>query len=301
MSADTCPYCARNPTHGQGPTADHVFVAALGGRSRVRACRDCNSTIGNTVEGPLLRPGTFLNLVAQVRGAGHALPGTLPDDQVVTYDLKTHELRSVKPVSATREGDTQSIELRGSPRQVRRLLAQQNITGPDADALIATAGRIDLTDMRITTTVKVDLPLSDRLAAKVALGSGELAFGGTFAVSPLGVALRSILWEHTTAPSHISHDAAAAYDDMIATTAPDAPHVPLAAGPDSQTVFLPVGADRTGVLVHLAGTALGAGGLVLDAPLNAGYGLPVLVLDRLGGPIISQIATALTRPSDATS
>lgn len=62
MSGDVCPYRARHPDEGRGATRDHVFAAALGGRARVAACRDCNSTIGHDVEGPLLNPGVAVTV-----------------------------------------------------------------------------------------------------------------------------------------------------------------------------------------------------------------------------------------------
>lgn len=295
MSADLCPYCARRPDQGRGPTRDHVFVAALGGRARVTACRDCNSTIGHDVEGPLLKPGTVLNLIAQVRDAGHPLPGTLPDDQAVTYDLRTQELRLAKPVKVTRSGDTRSVEMRGSPAQVRQLLAQQGIRGEQADAMIAAARTVTTPHDRVTTTLTLDIVLSDRLAAKTALGCAELAFGDTAVLGPLGDLLRDALWARTTAVEHLEHAVAAAVDGVLAGTGLGTQVHSFAPGPASQAVFVPLDGHRTGVVVHLAGSALGAGGLVVDAPMPAGHELPVLVRDQPGGALIADMTTDVVR------
>lgn len=295
MSADVCPYCARHPGQGGGVTRDHVFVAALGGRARVTACRDCNSTIGHAVEGPLLKPGSFLNFVAQARGAGRPLPGTLANGEAITYDLATHELRSAKPVTVTAEGAERHIEMRGSPQQVRDLLAKQGIRGQQADAIIAGADNVDVEGEPVTTTAAVDLKLSDRLAAKTALGCGELAFGDHFTTSPLGALLRDVLWGQTEPVERIAHAAAAAYDGVLATSGLDTDLPSLAPGPDSQGLFVPLGQRRTGVLVHLAGTGLGAGGVVLDAPLLDGVELPVLVRDQPGGALVADTAAAVIR------
>lgn len=296
MSGDVCPYCARHPGEGRGATRDHVFVAALGGRARVTACRDCNSTIGHDVEGPLLKPGAFLNLLAQARGGGRPLPGTLDGDHDVTYDLASHELRSGRPVDVTTAGDERRFELRGSPAQVRALLAQQGIHGEQADQLLAAAVPVDTADAWLSTTVTVDLALSARLTAKTALGCGELAFGDGFAASDLGTALRDVLWEHAQPDERLAHNAAGAYDQLLSENGL-ANNVPtLDAGPGvSQALFLPLPDRRTACLVHLAGAGLPPGGPVMDAPMPSGHGLPVLVRDQSGGALVVDLTLAVAR------
>jgi hypothetical protein len=290
MSSDVCPYCARHPGNGGGPTRDHVFVAALGGRAKVDACRHCNSTIGHAIEGPLLKPGSFLNLLAQARGGGRPLPGTLAGEGV-TYDLATREIRSGKPVTVTTAGDERHYELRGSPAQVRALLAKQGIRGADAEVLLKTAVPADTADAQVNTTVTVDLPLSDRLAAKTALGCGAIAFGDAFTNTPLGALLRDVLWGQTSCVEHLDHRATAAYDGVLAASGLQVELPSLAPDPDSQ---VPV-EGRPGVLVHLAGTGLGAGGLVVDAPLPPGHELPLLVRDQPGGALVADTTAAVLR------
>ncbi len=296
MSGDVCPYCARHPDEGGGATRDHVFVAALGGRSRVAACRDCNSTIGHDVEGPLLKPGAFLNLLAQTRGGGRPLPGTLDGDHDVTYDLASHELRSSRPVDVKAIGDERRFKFRGSPAQVRTLLAQQGIRGEKADELVAAATPVDTTNAWLSTTVTADLALLARLTAKTALGCGELAFGDGFAASNLGIALRDVLWNRAQPEDRLAHDAAGDYDQLFSEN-PLAHNVPtLAAGPGvSQTLFIPLANGRSACLVHLAGAGLPPGGPVIDAPMPSGHRLPVLVRDQSGGALVVDLTVAVAR------
>jgi hypothetical protein len=80
-----CPYCARPPADGHGPSRDHVFVDAMGGYATVAAYKYCNNQLGSYVEVELLRPSTLLNLVRQSRGGGNPLRGVLPDGREAKY------------------------------------------------------------------------------------------------------------------------------------------------------------------------------------------------------------------------
>lgn len=67
MTQTICPYCQRSLSSVE-VTKEHVVPSALGGSETVPACRECNSTIGETLEGRLLGPTSWVTLIAQATG-----------------------------------------------------------------------------------------------------------------------------------------------------------------------------------------------------------------------------------------
>jgi len=271
-------------------------VKALGGRSQVWCCRECNSTIGHDVEGPLQGPGELFNLVAQRLGTGCAMSGTTSETgELVSYDFSTRELRSVKPVTVKQDGGVRTYELRGSADQVRKILRRDyGVDGEAADRLIAEARRDDVADQWITTTLVHKLVLAHRLSAKIALGAGELAFGEDFTTSGLGARIRDVLWGRTALGDRCDPAALAEYDQMfaMATGVPFPALTPTST--ESQAVFLPLPNCRVAVVVHVAGVVAGLTGFVLDESLPAGDELPVLVRDQQGGADICHLTACLS-------
>ncbi|WP_139318403.1 HNH endonuclease, partial [Kocuria sp. CNJ-770] len=69
MAAPVCPYCG-DPLVGKSASRDHVFMDALGATATVLACRQCNSTLGHTLEAALLKHDQLLNLARLAVGVG---------------------------------------------------------------------------------------------------------------------------------------------------------------------------------------------------------------------------------------
>jgi hypothetical protein len=67
MMQTICPYCRRSLSSVE-VTKEHVVPSALGGSETIPACRECNSTIGETLEGPLLGSASWVTVIAQAAG-----------------------------------------------------------------------------------------------------------------------------------------------------------------------------------------------------------------------------------------
>lgn len=191
-----CPYCAR-PLDADGveDSEEHVFVEALGGRATIRACQDCNSRIGHTIEGKLLAPHALLALqYAIAHGVGPVLDVTDEGGQGFRTDLGTGDYRAVRVVvSETRDGDTLKRTLSGPPEQVKPILEgmAKKYPGIDVGALMASA--TERTSEELSTSIEVDVHLEARLAAKVALAAATRCLGDDFIDTSLAAELRSII------------------------------------------------------------------------------------------------------------
>lgn len=296
MSFSVCPYCGQNPSDRGGATKDHVFVESLGGSVTVRACRECNSTIGHDIEGALQRPNELLNLLRQSRRAGVAVPGTVGADALpVTYDFATHEIRSRQPVAVSREGDVQTFTVRGSPDQVRRALrGMKQFDTEQIEALVAQAARPAVDGALFTTDLVHHVGLARRLAAKCALGAAELAFGDACGHADLASGLRLVLWAQAEPTQLIDAAALERWDGLLSEQTMAA--VPSICPDDrtSQVVMMSLRGGRTAVLMHLAGVLLGGAGFVVDGSMPAGDGLPVVVCDRLGSVHVRFLSAEVT-------
>lgn len=176
-------------------TEEHVFVAALGGRATVRACRDCNSRIGHTIEGKLLGPHAFLALQRAIaQGNGPVLEVTDDGGQAFRADLSAGDYKAIKVVvSETQVGGRLERKLSGPPEQVKPILEgmAKKYPGIDAEALMASA--TERTSQTLSTSVAVDLDLEARLAAKIALAAATRCIGDDFIDTPLAHELRAII------------------------------------------------------------------------------------------------------------
>lgn len=266
-------------------------MEALGGHARVWACRQCNSRIGHEVEGPLLKPGSFLNLVAQTRGGGRPVPGTTDDGAPITFDFTTREIRWRKPVTVTVDAAarTKTYQYKGSPREVLKRLLRQGIERERAERMVAEAERLEMAGARFNTMLTVDLNLSQRLAAKMALGAAELALGDGFGQTPLAAALRDVLWGRISTEMSVRHGVLAAYDEILAGTV-GAGRIPSIApeSSESQVAFLPHGGG-TIVLAHLHGDPVGMSGLVIEAAFPATERFPIVIKDQVGQPLVRHL------------
>lgn len=237
-------------------TEEHVFVEALGGRVTIRACRDCNSRIGHTIEGKLLVPHAFLALQRAVaEGVGPILEVSDAGGQAFRADLGTGDYRAVKVVvSETRSGNRLTRTLSGPPDQVKPILQgmAKKYPGVDVEALIASA--TERTSEELSTSVEVDVHLEARLAAKVALAAATRCLGDEFVDTPLADELRSII--NGDSPPLI---------EPAEKIEPALKQAGIAVGADErQCVLIALGADeaapaRTVVSVRMFGRTLPAG------------------------------------------
>ena len=193
---DLCPYCTRGLlAPGIDSTDEHVFVRGLGGRTKIRACKDCNSKIGSEVEGGLQAAGTLLALEKALReGVGPSLRVKVPGGGVFDVDLHSGQHRAPHPVvEEKRDRDTLLRTVRGPEEQVRAILTgMARKYGFDVEAALASAKKTDASTLE--TTLVVDLSMEARLAAKIALAAGTYCLGDTYISSALAARLRDIVW-----------------------------------------------------------------------------------------------------------
>jgi HNH endonuclease len=173
MGEPVCPFCAQ-PLAAGVVNKDHIFNAALGGRQTVPAHERCNSPLGSEVEGQLLRPGSYLNLLRQARGTGHPLPAEFGSGHTeIQVDTQTGEASFRKPVERVAEENGPVIEVSGSHDQVAALLKGQKLTPDQRASLLSDATQHQISDS-LTSRIIIDLTLLGRFIAKVAVAA--LAF-----------------------------------------------------------------------------------------------------------------------------
>lgn len=292
-----CPYCAF-PAGGRGGLSkEHPFIEALGGQGTIRFCRNCNSTLGHAVEGPMMAADQVLNLTrVAAAGSGRPLNGKITGfKENVTYDLVAGQLRSDKPVLRWEPaGDAFTAELAGSPDQVRYVLNQGmaralQLSPDEVEQRVADAPQLDLSEAWIETTLRHSVPLGERLAAKVALGAGLMA-DGDFGDSALACLLRAVMWQERRVERTIAPEALAVFDEVMQRALPPGGQrldpFGVAAGPASRVVFLPLGPSKTAVFGFVAGFLVSLVGLVLDAP--SPFGSPLSVTDA-SPPVVRRL------------
>ena len=291
-----CPYCGLPFTDDKPATHDHVFVDAVGGFTKVDAHRKCNSSIGDAIEGKLQAPNSLLNLSKVVSGKAKPVSGVIKSTgDAVTYDFRTGEVRHANPVEKIDGPDVTTFKIKGSPGQVEQILRQQGRSSEEIDSLLATAERVSLAADWFEFNVAHPLPLAGRLAAKVALGAGAVMGGDAFTSSSLAGRLRDILWERWEPTAVIAAEflqvTDAALQQAWVNIGATPPPALVPSESISQVVFASLGQSResTAVLVHLVGHPIAMSGAVIDAPMPLSSGMPVLIRDRPGNPIVVKI------------
>jgi hypothetical protein len=183
-----CPFClASLGFHRQG-SDDHLFGEAFGGTATVRACSDCNSKLGHSVEGPLQWDDSVLNLLKIRLGNAQAVKGTLPSGAAGSLDFVTGEVRTRKPVHATED----ALHYLGSMRQVQQALPKK-LPPAEVERLISTAKSVSLGEGTFRSTLKFDLGLWARMVAKMALAAGVRVAPELFTSDAAGH-LRDVCW-----------------------------------------------------------------------------------------------------------
>lgn len=183
-----CPFCLASLGSFRQGSDDHLFGEAFGGTATVRACSDCNSKLGHSVEGPLHWDDSVLNLLKIRLGKAQAVKGTLPSGVEGSFDFVTGEVRNRKPVHATDD----ALHYIGSERQVRQALPKK-LPPAEVERLINTAESISLGEGMFRTTLKFDLSLWARMVAKMALAAGVHVAPKLFTSDAAGH-LRDVCW-----------------------------------------------------------------------------------------------------------
>lgn len=304
MAVTVCPYCALSPDDRGGLTKEHPFIAALGGRGTIRVCKLCNSTLGHTVEAPMMAHNQILNLARiAASGSGQAIRGKIEGiDDEVSYDVTAGHLRSAKPVRRwERTPNTLTAQLAGSPEQVRDVLAQGmakelQMSQHEVEQMVAEAQRLELADAQIQTTLSHSMPLGHRLAAKVALGAGVMA-EGEFGDSTLAGLLRTVMWGTQKVERISPPEALKVLDELIQHALPSrgAPFNPFGVVPGltSRVVFLPTHLGDTAVFSFVTGFLVSVQGIVLEAPSPFGE-LAISVTDG-SPPVVRRLMDEVLR------
>lgn len=126
IETDLCPYCRHRVDDRGGPTRDHIFGKAFGGRGTVWVCKRCNDTIGSDVEGVAHRAHQLMAPIKQRAGLGGKVRGLVDlgaGEQAMDIDFATGEVTPVHPkVQRQKDGDQERITVAGSPEQIRSIL-----------------------------------------------------------------------------------------------------------------------------------------------------------------------------------
>jgi hypothetical protein len=291
LNLGICPYCGR--PFGGRKTRDHVFVRALGGKATVAACSDCNGLISRRLESPLQAAGTMLHLGKLLRGEiDGVLTGTMAETGIAaTWNPITGELKPAQ----TKTADGQSIM--GTPDQIRQLLADRGHSNEDIERLISESGRPQPIGETFKFAIAEDLALAQRLVAKVALGAAALVGGRDFLASQLAAELQNVMWAEVEVKRRIHTRSLDAMQSVMSSTLirAGASQIATLAAPSgrSSVIFAPVGYESVGAYVFLHDLNIGYSGLVVDARMPFGSGLPVQIVDGAPKPVVRMLVDDL--------
>jgi hypothetical protein len=189
MTQTICPYCRRSLS-SVDVTREHIVPSALGGSETIPACRECNSTLGNGLEGRLLGPTSWVTLIAQAAGY---TPGwvnvTYETGQRATEHFGNRQGRVLDPHIEVLEDTPQRVRLGlivpphiGEP-YVEHVIRQQKGT-------VESIERGSAPERLATANLSTNVDDLASLTAKVALCAGAQRWGDDFLVSDLGDWLR---------------------------------------------------------------------------------------------------------------
>lgn len=202
----------------KNPSLEHVVPWALGGSNGCatdEVCRECNSTLGDSVDAACINQSIVMMTRHQFGIAGQS--GTLPDLVMPTRSMETNEPgRMIFPpqeaVTVKHEPvvirepmtDAEKVFVAGSRDDVGRILRGmankakargQRLINPDGseldiDAVVASAEAEVSTTYHVPTTV--DLTGIRRELAKIAFGFLHLVLGWEWTGSPASEPLRRV-------------------------------------------------------------------------------------------------------------
>lgn len=194
---DLCPHCGRSVSIGGGPSREHIFPEAFGGRTTVIACADCNSGVGAGVEGRLLGSSTAMTFFQQGSGLPHkemTASNALGEFRV---DLGTGKHTAKLRVGESEHEGTKTYQIFGTPEDAKRVLeglAREGKISTDRIGELIESGRIDPSESEnLTMTITLDLILMRRLLAKVSLCVLAYLKGDNFISTDMAGWLRQVL------------------------------------------------------------------------------------------------------------
>ncbi|MGD9702815.1 MAG: HNH endonuclease [Ilumatobacteraceae bacterium] len=302
INAGFCPYCGRPIEEWEEYSEDHVFVDSLGGHVKVAACKRCNNQLGTRVEGAPLRLGSFVRFARDLQKGQIELRGTFgADGHMVQATLRAGgaDLFFEQPVTKTELG----YRIRGTraevERHLRSIAAKLEMSEEQIAQALGSGQELDVGDGILRGVLEMSLNDHIRLAAKVSLGAMTVVDAAAVD-SGLATELRRLLWESTDPKSEVEMTTGDAAQELVAAAAAVLP--PGTSLPDVElnlavprAVITGMVGGRTMINVSVAGLALGFGGFVVNAASPFGFGLPVVVEDHAGQPIVRRMEAELLR------
>jgi HNH endonuclease len=296
---ELCPYCRRPFADGGGPTDDHVIGDAFGTKAKIPACKHCNDTFGDTIEGELHREDSIFRL-ALAFASMKPLVGTSEGRDVVT-DFAEEEVSPRAPdVSVTHDGAKLELHVSGSEPQVRRVLEQfetsQGVT-LGIDELVAKGQAVSTPYPTIDVELNWDDKVARRFVGKAGLAAGVYIFGPEFADSDLAAQLRGLRNGESVSYEVANPDRLIEAVSGIATNFGVAPlTLPRGPGAASQVTFVPIPGDvaKTAISVDVLGFPVHSAVVVegsLPMPSGAALAafLPVALIEDGGPPVVRDL------------
>ena len=199
---DLCPHCGRPVANGGGPSREHIFPEAFGGRTTVMACSDCNSGIGTGVEGRLLGSSSAMTFFQQGSGLPHKELKASNAQGEFRVDLGTGRHPARLRVGESEFKGSKTYQISGTPDDARRVLEglarDGSISAEQIDEIVE-SGRVDAAKSEnLTMTISLDLVLVRRLLAKISLCVLTYLQGDVFIATSMAEWLRQVL----DAPRH---------------------------------------------------------------------------------------------------
>lgn len=279
-----CPFCLASLGSFRQGSDDHLFGEAFGGTATVRVCRDCNSKLGHSVEGPLQRDDSVMNLLKIGLGTARAVKGTLPSGTAGSFDFVTGEVRTRKPVHTTDD----TLHYLGSERQVRQALPKK-LPAAEVERLISTAKSVSLGEGMFRSTLTYDFGLWDRMVAKMALAAGVRVAPELFTSDAAGH-LRDVCWGRADPVGALVVDSFASLaerlDEIVRQYPQSSRFEPFPDSNHGQMLFISYEPGRLSCVPRVAGHEMS--GIVVNWPGKQWSPIGMLVTDTGDGDVATR-------------
>jgi hypothetical protein len=185
---------------GGGPSREHIFPEAFGGRKTILACTDCNSGVGTGVEGRLLGSNSALTFFQQGSGLAHKELTASSDKGQFRVDLATGQHTAILKVNESVGEEGKTHQIFGTPEEARGVIEglRRDLTPEHIQEIIDSNRIVSNKSEMLTMNITLDLVLVRRLIAKVSLCALTYLQGDDFISSDLAKWLRQVL----DAPKH---------------------------------------------------------------------------------------------------